>query len=115
MPYAQAPVDQPSVLVTPTPVKNRGKEPALPAQRAPAPASGGLREIPAPPPRPALAEAAAVLHRVTAAEPRLRLGTAEAQALAPLAAPWLERGLGPRDLSFALLGDRRGAEPTPPG
>ncbi|WP_031521519.1 hypothetical protein [Streptomyces sp. NRRL F-5123] len=76
------------------PVKDRGKTPTLPAQRT----------APPEPPAPALAEVAAVLHRVTAAEPRLRLGAAEAQALAPLAAPWLERGLGPRDLSFALLG-----------
>ncbi|MCA1221094.1 hypothetical protein LCE31_22405, partial [Streptomyces sp. 8L] len=49
-------------------------------------------------------EAAALLHRVTAPEPRLRLGTAEAVALAPLVAPWLERGHGPRELAHALLG-----------
>jgi hypothetical protein len=41
---------------------------------------------------------------VTAAEPRLRLGAAEAMTLAPLVTPWLERGLGPRDLSPVLLG-----------
>jgi hypothetical protein len=86
------------------PVKNRGKEPTLPAQRKPGPATGGRRDVASPPPNPALAEAAAVLHQVTAAEPRLRLGAAEAMTLAPLAAPWLERGLGPRDLSAALLG-----------
>jgi hypothetical protein len=77
------------------PVKDRGKEPTLPRD--------GRRGVPPTPPNPALAEAAAVLHRVTAAEPRLRLGTGEAMVLAPLAAPWLERGLGPRDLSHALL------------
>jgi hypothetical protein len=86
------------------PVKDRGKEPTLPAQRTPSPVPGGRREIPSTPPSPALTEAAAVLHQVTAAEPRLRLGAAEAMTLAPLAAPWLERGFGPRDLSFALLG-----------
>jgi hypothetical protein len=83
------------------PVKDRGKEPTLPARRV---ALGGRRETLPAPPSPALAEAAAVLHTVTSAEPRLRLGAAEAMTLAPLAAPWLERGLGPRDLSFALLG-----------
>jgi hypothetical protein len=82
------------------PVKDPGKEPNLPAQRV---APGGRREAPTTPPSPALAEAAAVLHKVTAAEPRLRLGATEAMTLAPLAAPWLERGLGPRDLSSALL------------
>ncbi|MFG1805043.1 hypothetical protein [Streptomyces sp. NPDC049040] len=82
------------------PVKNRGKEPTLPAQRV---AQGGRPDTPPTPPNPVLAEAAALLHRVTAAEPRLRLGTAEAIALAPLVAPWLERGLERRDLSHALL------------
>jgi hypothetical protein len=86
------------------PVKDRGKEPTLPAQRTASPDPGGQRDVASPPPSPALTEAAAVLHQVTAAEPRLRLGAAEALTLAPLAAPWLERGLGPRDLSFALLG-----------
>jgi hypothetical protein len=91
------------------PVKNRGKEPTLPAPRTPADAvpgtgTGGRREIPSPPTSAALGEAASLLHRVTAAEPRLRLGAAEAITLAPLVAPWLERGLGPRDLSAALLG-----------
>ncbi|MFF7159458.1 hypothetical protein [Streptomyces sp. NPDC008139] len=86
------------------PLKDPGKEPTLPAQRTPAPAPGGRRETPSAPPSPALAEAAALLHRVTAAEPRLHLGAAEAITLAPLVAPWLERGLGPRDLSSALLG-----------
>ncbi|NUS15251.1 MAG: hypothetical protein HOY69_28285 [Streptomyces sp.] len=95
------------------PVKDRGKEPTLPAQRTPIGAvpgagRGGRREIPstplAEPPNSTSTEAAALLHLVTAAEPRLRLGAAEAMTLAPLVTPWLERGLGPRDLSFALLG-----------
>jgi hypothetical protein len=96
------------------PVKDRGKEPTLPVQRTPIGAvlgagRGGPREIPSPPlaqaepPNATSAEAAALLHRVTAAEPRLRLGAAEALTLAPLVTPWLERGLGPRDLSPALL------------
>jgi hypothetical protein len=96
------------------PVKDRGKEPTLPAQRTPADAvpgtaPGGRRETPptplaqTEPPNATGTEAAALLHRVTAAEPRLRLGAAEAMTLAPLVAPWLERGLGPRDLSSALL------------
>jgi hypothetical protein len=97
------------------PVKDRGKEPTLPAQRTPIGAvpgagRGGRQEIPSPPlaqaepPNAASTEAAALLHRVTAAEPRLRLGAAEAMTLAPLVTPWLERGLGPRDLSPVLLG-----------
>jgi hypothetical protein len=96
------------------PVKDRGKEPSLPAQRAaagtaPGAGAGGRQTTPvatttpAGPPYPAVGEAAALLHRVTAAEPRLRLGTAEAVALAPLVTRWLERGHGPRDLSQALL------------
>ena len=96
------------------PVKDRGKEPTLPAQRT-APdtmlgaGAGGQRKTPLAeptpvgPPNPAVGEAAALLHRVTAAEPRLRLGAAEALALAPLVIPWLERGHGPRDLAQALL------------
>ncbi len=97
------------------PVKDRGKEPSLPAQRTAADAVPDARAegrpktptpeaAPAGPPNAAMGEAAALLHRVTAAEPRLRLGTAEAIALAPLVAEWLERGHGPRDLSHALLG-----------
>ncbi|WP_240970319.1 hypothetical protein [Actinacidiphila epipremni] len=76
------------------PVKNLEKEPTLPRQRA-APPPG--------PPDAARAEAAALLCRVTAPEPRLRLGAREAVTLAPLVVPWLERGLGARDLSHALL------------
>jgi hypothetical protein len=96
-------------------VKDRGKEPTLPAQRTPIGAvlgagRGERREIPSPPlaqaepASAASAEAAALLHCVIAAEPRLRLGATEAMTLAPLVTPWLERGLGPRDLSYALLG-----------
>jgi hypothetical protein len=92
------------------PVKDRGKEPTLPAQRtAPGPGAGGRQKITAAaaasvlPPNAALGAAAALLHRVTAAEPRLRLGTAEAIALAPLVTGWLEQGHGPRDLAQALL------------
>jgi hypothetical protein len=96
------------------PVKDRGKEPSLPTQRTTAHAgtavgAGRRQTIPiattAPdgPPDAAIGETAALLHRVTAAEPRLRLGAAEAIALAPLVARWLERGHGPHDLSQALL------------
>jgi len=99
------------------PVKDRAKEPSLPKQRTAADAvtstgtgTGGRRDSPstppaarAEPPNATRAEAAALLHQVTAAEPRLRLGVAEAMALAPLVTPWLERGLGRRDLSHALL------------
>jgi hypothetical protein len=49
-------------------------------------------------------EAVATLFRVIRPEPRLRLGTAEALALAPLVSAWLERGYGERDLAGALLG-----------
>jgi hypothetical protein len=87
-----------------SPAKDRGKEPTLPAQRKPAEAApgaapGGRQEISPTP----FTEAAALLHQVTAPEPRLRLGAAEALALAPLVTPWLDRGLGPRDLTSALL------------
>jgi hypothetical protein len=80
------------------PVKAPGKVPTLPAQRT-SPAPGGRQENPP----TALTEAATLLHQVTAPEPRLRLGPAEALALAPLVTPWLARGLGPRDLAHALL------------
>ncbi|MEV1006365.1 hypothetical protein [Streptomyces sp. NPDC049881] len=53
---------------SPEGVKNRGKEPSLPA---------GSRW----------------LVRLTAAEPRLALGAADAAALAPLVEPWLARGV----------------------
>jgi hypothetical protein len=102
------------------PVKNGGKAPTLPAQRTGAhddgPGAGaeGREEAPSPtndpaPPAPvdaadaAVREAVALLYRVIRPEPRLRIGTAEALALAPLVSAWLERGYGPRDLSEALL------------
>ncbi|WP_078849435.1 hypothetical protein [Streptomyces sp. NRRL F-5126] len=78
------------------PVKTPEKVPTLPRQRARA---AGRETSYA-----TMGEAAALLHRVTAPEPRLRLGTAEAAALAPLVTPWLERGHGPRELANALLG-----------
>ncbi|MFF4650914.1 hypothetical protein [Streptomyces sp. NPDC001380] len=99
------------------PVKNRGKAPSLPAQRTGAhdrgPGTGaeGRDETPsstaAPePPIPVDAgvrEAVALLHRVIRPEPRLRIGAADALALAPLVSAWLERGYRQRDLSEALL------------
>jgi hypothetical protein len=54
-----------------------------------------------PPTRPS-AEAALLL-RVGRGEPRLRVGTAEAESLAPLVAQWLERGADERQLAAALL------------
>ncbi|MGA5818810.1 hypothetical protein ACPC54_13250 [Kitasatospora sp. NPDC094028] len=48
-------------------------------------------------------EAVATLFRVIRPEPRLRLGQAEAEELAPLAAQWLERGATQADLTQALL------------
>ncbi|WP_405584997.1 hypothetical protein [Streptomyces sp. NBC_01190] len=97
------------------PVKNRGKEPTLPAQRArPAeewPATGEDGRAKPPLAQPALdnasgpfSEAVSTLFRVIRPEPRLRLGTAEAIELAPEVSAWLERGYGERDLSEALLG-----------
>ncbi|QKW20589.1 hypothetical protein HUT16_17280 [Kitasatospora sp. NA04385] len=47
--------------------------------------------------------AALALHRALRPEPRLRLGEAEALALAPLAARWLARGFGAAELAQALL------------
>ncbi|MEU3572847.1 hypothetical protein AB0E96_31165, partial [Kitasatospora sp. NPDC036755] len=68
--------------VTP-PVKDQGQEPTLPDE--------GTRA------------AVATLFRVIRPEPRLRLGEAEALALAPLVAQWLERGCGEAELAQALL------------
>ncbi len=48
-------------------------------------------------------EAVATLYRVIRPEPRLRLGEAEARALAPLVAEWLERGSTVAELAQALL------------
>ncbi|MFD0561818.1 hypothetical protein ACFQ2M_07060 [Kitasatospora saccharophila] len=47
--------------------------------------------------------AALALHQALRPEPRLRLGEAEALALAPLAARWLARGFGAAELAQALL------------
>ncbi|MFI0941188.1 hypothetical protein [Streptomyces sp. NPDC021020] len=89
------------------PVKDRRKEPTLPDRR-PSAATGekGRAKPPATQPAPTgpVGEAVATLFRVIRPEPRLRLGTAEALALAPLVSAWLERGYGQRDLSAALLG-----------
>ncbi|MGK5731859.1 helix-turn-helix domain-containing protein [Streptomyces sp. URMC 124] len=48
--------------------------------------------------------AAALLARIGATEPKLLLGTADVLALAPLAAPWLERGL-PERVVCSLLAE----------
>ncbi|KJY30322.1 hypothetical protein [Streptomyces sp. NRRL S-495] len=48
-------------------------------------------------------EAVAALFRALRPEPRLRLGLAEAQALAPLVCRWLEHGSTATDLAHALL------------
>ncbi|MER7844212.1 hypothetical protein ABTZ03_09730 [Kitasatospora sp. NPDC096077] len=48
-------------------------------------------------------EAVATLFRAIRPEPRLRLGEAEAIALAPLVAQWLERGSTVQELAQALL------------
>ncbi|WP_051741070.1 hypothetical protein [Kitasatospora sp. MBT66] len=73
------------------PVKNRHKEPSLPASSAD---DGKAEEV---------REAVATLFRVIRPEPRLRLGEAEAAELAPLVAQWLERGATRTDLAQALL------------
>ncbi|MGW7446472.1 hypothetical protein [Kitasatospora sp. NPDC054795] len=68
--------------VTPS-VKDPGQEPTLPDERTRA--------------------AVATLFRVIRPEPRLRLGEAEARALAPLVSQWLERGCGEAELAHVLL------------
>jgi hypothetical protein len=88
-------------------------------EEQPATGTGGRKQIPTTnPARPApshadrpdrsdegvLGKPVATLFRVLRPEPRLRLGMAEALALAPLVTPWLERGYGQRDLAEALLG-----------
>ncbi|MFF1789791.1 hypothetical protein ACFVX9_25425 [Kitasatospora sp. NPDC058243] len=73
------------------PVKNPEEVPTLPA---------ALTET-----DPHVREAVAILHRVIRREPRLRLGEAEAVALAPLVAEWLARGHTDADLAHALLPD----------
>ncbi|MFG2910323.1 hypothetical protein ACGF13_35405 [Kitasatospora sp. NPDC048286] len=65
------------------PVKDPGEEPTLPDERTRA--------------------AVATLFRVIRPEPRLRLGEAEAQALAPLVTQWLERGSTEAELANALI------------
>jgi hypothetical protein len=96
-------------------VKDRGKEPTLPAQGSNAAMAGkdrtGIGEAGGTKPSATdpssdspTGEAVATLFRVLRPEPRLRLGTVEALALAPLVSTWLERGYGHRDLSEALLG-----------
>ncbi|MFE4971676.1 hypothetical protein ACFRAR_06105 [Kitasatospora sp. NPDC056651] len=70
------------LTVTP-PVKDPGQEPTLPDERTRA--------------------AVATLFRVIRPEPRLRLGEAEARALAPLVLEWLERGISEAELAHALL------------
>ncbi|MFI6155086.1 hypothetical protein ACIBCA_20615 [Kitasatospora sp. NPDC051170] len=66
-------------------VKNRRKEPTLPAPSDP--------EL----------KAVETLFRVIRPEPRLRLGEAEARELAPLVAQWLARGSTAADLAHALV------------
>ncbi|MFE6750293.1 hypothetical protein ACFVGM_30880 [Kitasatospora purpeofusca] len=73
------------------PVKDRHKEPSLPASSAD---DGKAEEV---------REAVATLFRVIRPEPRLHLGEAEAAELAPLVARWLEHGATPADLAHALL------------
>ncbi|WP_406202781.1 hypothetical protein OH807_25095 [Kitasatospora sp. NBC_01560] len=75
------------------PVKEREQEPTLPAA-APV-------ERPDPPEH--VRTAVAALFRAIHPEPRLRPGGAEALALAPLVAEWLERGSSAADLARALL------------
>ncbi|MFE6102342.1 hypothetical protein ACFVQ4_20535 [Streptomyces laurentii] len=106
------------------PVKDGGKEPSLPAAQAERTAEQAERTAPqaeqaepdtqAPQAEPGTQapqaepdaqtrEAVAMLYRVIRPEPRLRLGAAEAAALAPLVAQWLERGSSAHDLAYALL------------
>ncbi|MFJ8434613.1 hypothetical protein ACIQ9P_25270 [Kitasatospora sp. NPDC094019] len=75
------------------PVKNPEEVPTLPAEL----------------PDEQTREAVAALFRAIRPEPRLRLGLAEAQALAPLVRRWLEHGSTATDLAHALLPGR----PTP--
>ncbi|MEU8548857.1 helix-turn-helix domain-containing protein [Streptomyces roseoverticillatus] len=49
-----------------------------------------------------LGRAAALLSRIGAAEPKLALGSADVLTLAPLAAPWLERGLSELEVRSLL-------------
>ncbi|MFB7907821.1 hypothetical protein ACFC1T_15425 [Kitasatospora sp. NPDC056076] len=78
-------------------VKERQQEPSLPPSPADESNRGGEEEP------PEIREAVATLFRVIRPEPRLRLGEAEAAALAPLVAQWLQRGATHADLAQALL------------
>jgi hypothetical protein len=87
-------------------VKNPEEEPSLPAELAGEPSAGEPdgREAGTPAlPDEQIRAVVATLYRVIRPEPRLRLGEAEALALAPLVAQWLERGSTPDDLAQALL------------
>ncbi|MFD4659248.1 hypothetical protein ACFWP2_26860 [Kitasatospora sp. NPDC058444] len=81
-------------------VKNRHKEPSLPAS-----SDGDVRpeERDEASETEEVREAMATLFRVIRPDPRLRLGEAEARELAPLVAEWLARGSTPADLTHALL------------
>ncbi|MEV7214107.1 hypothetical protein AB0O31_13560 [Kitasatospora cineracea] len=97
--------------------KNRNKEPSLPtgpvigetttdeATEAPGGREENLPETEDAPALPdeQLREAVDTLFRAIRPEPRLHLGEAEARALAPLVAQWLERGATHADLARALL------------
>ncbi|MFB7950064.1 hypothetical protein ACFC6L_34740 [Kitasatospora phosalacinea] len=75
-------------------------------QQPTARSAGGQAEPDSPPVEPLderTRAAALALHRALEPEPRLRLGEAEALALAPLAARWLARGFGAAELAQALL------------
>ncbi|MFD7447938.1 hypothetical protein [Kitasatospora sp. NPDC059827] len=78
-------------------VKDRQQEPSLPPSPADESDRGGGEEA------PEIRAAVATLFRVIRPEPRLRLGEAEAAALAPLVAQWLQRGAAHADLAQALL------------
>ncbi|MGW6915994.1 hypothetical protein ACWGB8_19580 [Kitasatospora sp. NPDC054939] len=86
-------------------VKDREKEPTLPADPSDLPDRPELPDLPEPPDPPdeGLRGAVAALYRAIRPEPRLRIGEAEAAALAPLVARWLERGATGDDLARALL------------
>ncbi|WP_461035925.1 hypothetical protein [Streptomyces mayteni] len=75
------------------PIKNSETEPTLPEPLVEAEVEVGAEHV----------EAVDTLFRVVRAEPRLRLGTAEAKALAPLVGAWLARGFGERELTVVLL------------
>ncbi|MEO3978175.1 helix-turn-helix domain-containing protein [Streptomyces sp. CAU 1734] len=71
--------------------KNQGKKPPTPC-----PGTGGKTEAPA--------RAVALLARIGVVEPKLALGAAEVVELAPLAAPWVERGLSDLQMRNLLTG-----------